>query len=46
MKTTKNRYATNAAGVIKAPNKPSDQPMGQVVRAEFLRDIQRYATHR
>ena len=31
---------------LRVGDKPSEQPMGEVVRGEFLRDIQRYATHR
>ena len=38
MKNTKNRYATNEAGVIKAPNKPSNQPKSTVTVGKDLRD--------
>ena len=31
---------------LRVSDKPSDQPMGEVVRGEFLRDIQRFAVHR
>jgi hypothetical protein len=32
-----NRYATNAAGVIKAPKKRSDQPKATVTKGNDLR---------
>lgn len=35
--TKGNRYATNAGGMIKAPNKLKDQPKASVVRGEDLR---------
>ncbi|QCI98357.1 class D beta-lactamase [Agrobacterium larrymoorei] len=31
---------------LRVGDKPSEQPMGEVVRGEFLRDIQRFAVHR
>ena len=33
----KNRYATNSAGVIKAPNAVKDSPKATVVKGEDLR---------
>lgn len=37
MKKT-NRYATNEAGIIKAPNKPSNTPKATVTKGNDLRD--------
>ena len=34
----KNRYANNEAGVIKAPNKPSNSPKATVTKGSDLRN--------
>jgi hypothetical protein len=34
----KNKYATNAGGIIKAPNKPKDQPKSTVTVGKDLRN--------
>jgi hypothetical protein len=34
----KNRYATNEAGIIKAPNKPTNQPKATVTKGSDLRN--------
>lgn len=33
-----NRFATNQAGIIKAPRKPTDAPKATVVKGNDLRD--------